>query len=273
MNNPESSRKQNRPRSSDNRMLIGVIIIAVGGFLLLDKLDFFFFPSWLFSWPLILIVIGFLIGAKQQFNGMGWLILIFVGVYFFVRDVLPFDWDLHAYTLPVLIIMIGILILFRSAASRGRQNHDYRAGQPNPSNPYAQGNPSSSEGPSESARGDFRSTATGEDVIDMTAVFGGIKKRVFSKNFRGGDITTLFGGAEIDFTQADINGRASVDMTQFFGGTTLIVPANWAIESDLVAILGGINDKRMHVVEPGETNKVLAISGTAIFGGIEIKNY
>lgn len=252
-------------------MLFGVIIIAVGGFLLLDKLDFFFFPSWLFSWPIILIVIGFLIGAKQQFNGMGWLILIFVGVYFFVQDVLPFEWDLHAYTLPVLIIMVGTLILFRSAASRGRYSKDHRPGQPVHPNPYGQRDASSSEGPAESARGNIR--AAGEDVIDMTTVFGGIKKRVFSKNFKGGDVTTLFGGAEIDFTQADINGRVRVDMTQFFGGTTLIVPANWSIESDLVAIMGGINDKRTHVVDAGETDKILVISGTAIFGGIEIKNY
>src|SRR5690606_19013484 len=99
------------------------------------------------------------------------------------------------------------------------------------------------------------------------------KKRVFSKNFRGGDVTTLFGGTEIDFTQADLNGEAVVDMTQCLGGTTLIVPANWAVKSDLVAILGGINDKRRHLADAGETNKVLRISGTAVLGGIEIKNY
>lgn len=270
MNTTESSQKPNRRRSSDNRMLIGVIIIAVGSLLLLDKLDFFFFPSWVFSWPLILIIIGFLIGAKQQFQGLGWLILIFVGVYFFIQRVLPFGWDVQAYTLPILIIMVGALILFRSVAGE-RHNKSCGPGQPGPANPYAQGNTSTTSGSAESVRENFRTT--GEDTIEMTAIFGGIKKRVFSKNFRGGDVTAFFGGAEIDFTQADINGRANLDMTQFLGGTTLIVPANWSVESDLVAILGGINDKRTHAVDPGETNKILMISGTAILGGIEIKNY
>lgn len=275
MNTSESSHKPNRPRSSDNRMLIGVIIIVVGSFILIDKLDFFFFPSWVFRWPLIVIVIGFLIGAKQQFQGIGWLMMIFVGVYFFAQDVLPFSWDLKTYALPILLIAAGILILFKSAASRDRQHRQYRPRQHSPANPYAHGeedtSPSSSEEPSESARQNSR--GRGEDMIDMTAIFGGIKKRVFSKNFRGGDITTLLGAAEIDFTQADINGRAQVDMTLFCGGATLIVPANWSVESDLVAIFGGINDKRSHGVESGENNKVLVISGTAILGGIEIKNY
>lgn len=254
-------------------MLIGIIIIAVGSLLLLDKLDFFFFPSWLFSWPLILIVIGFVIGAKQQFAGVGWLIMIFVGVYFLIHDILPFGWNLQVYALPVMIILIGMLILFKSSASRDRHHAHRGPHQPNPPNPYAQGAASgSTEEPSEPARENFRATG-GEDVIEATAVFGGIKKRVFSKNFRGGDITTLFGGTEIDFTQADLNGQAVLDMTQFFGGATLIVPANWSIKSDLIAILGGITDKRTHMVDAGDTNKVLVISGTAIFGGIEIKNY
>lgn len=275
MNTSESSQKPNRRRSSDNRTLIGVIIIIVGSMILIDKLDFFFFPSWVFSWPLIVIVIGFLIGARQQFQGIGWLMMIFVGVYFFGQNVLPFNWDMKTYTLPILLIAAGILILFKSAASRGGQHRHYGPRQHSPANPYAHGeegtSPSSSEEPAESARQNSR--ARGEDMIDVTAIFGGIKKRVFSKNFRGGDITTLLGGSEIDFTQADINGRVHVDMTLFCGGATLIVPANWSVESDLVAIFGGINDKRSHGVESGENNKVLVISGTAMLGGIEIKNY
>lgn len=272
MTTPDSGNKNTCPRS-DNRMLIGIIIIAVGSLLLLDKLDFFFFPSWLFSWPLILIVVGFVIGAKQQFAGIGWLILIFVGVYFLIHDILPFGWNLQMYALPVMIILIGTLILFKSSASRDRHHAHHVPHQPNPPNPYAHGaTASAQEAPSGSARENFRATG-GEDVIELTAVFGGIKKRVFSKNFRGGDITTLFGGTEIDFTQADLNGQAVLDMTQFFGGATLIVPANWSIKSDLIAILGGITDKRTHMVDAGETNKVLVISGTAIFGGIEIKSY
>lgn len=271
MSHPENRQKHHRP-GADNRMLIGVVIIAVGSLLLLDKLDFFFFPSWLFSWPLILIVVGFVIGARQQFAGIGWIVMVVVGGYFLVQDFVPYEWNLRTYAVPLLIILIGALILFRSTGTRGRHDRYWPTPPtpPNPPNPYSSGQASASENTAEPT---WKTTANGEDVIDLTAIFGRIKKRVFSKNFRGGDITSLFGGAELDFTQADINGQAHLDMTHFFGGATLIVPANWTIKSDLVAILGGINDKRTHVVDSGETNKTLVISGTAIFGGIEIKSY
>ena len=37
----------------------------------------------------------------------------------------------------------------------------------------------------------------------------------------------MFGGAEINFMQADIQGRVELEVNQVFGGTKLIVPAHW----------------------------------------------
>lgn len=52
------------------------------------------------------------------------------------------------------------------------------------------------------------------------------------------------GGTEIDMTQADINGRVVLDVTQILGGTKLIIPAHWELKSELVSVFGGIEDKR-----------------------------
>jgi predicted membrane protein len=267
MNEKDSNENVQRP-GPDNRMLIGVLIIAAGSLLLLDKLDIFFFPSWLFSWPLILIAIGFIIGAKQRFAGMGWLILIVVGVYFFLQHHAPFGWNLHLYSFPILLILIGILVLFRSSISRGKHPEGSRRTR---FNPYREGGGSASGNVPPAEAKD--SSGSGEEVLDLTTILGSIKKRIISKNFKGGDVTTFFGGTELDFTQADINGQAFIDITQVFGGVSLVVPANWSVKSDLVAILGGINDKRSNVTSPGESDKVLVISGVCIFGGIEIKSY
>src|SRR5690349_22431252 len=51
----------------------------------------------------------------------------------------------------------------------------------------------------------FPYTTLFRSFIDVTAVFGGIKKNVLSKNFKGGDITSFMGGSEIDLSQADFN--------------------------------------------------------------------
>jgi predicted membrane protein len=111
-----------------------------------------------------------------------------------------------------------------------------------------------------------------EDYIDTTSIFGGIHKKVVSKNFRGGDIVTFLGGSEIDLSQAEIIGTARLDITQVMGGTKIIVPAHWEVRSEVTALFAGFEDKRQQpaMINPG---KVLIIDGTSIFGGIELKNY
>ena len=84
----------------------------------------------------------------------------------------------------------------------------------------------------------------------------------------------VFGGADIDLSQADFENTITLEITQVFGGTKLIVPANWEIKSETVTILGSIEDKRN--VQPklnDEAPKVLVIIGTTVFGGIEIKSF
>jgi predicted membrane protein len=113
---------------------------------------------------------------------------------------------------------------------------------------------------------------TSEDYIDTTSIFGGVHKKVVSKNFRGGDIVTFLGGSEIDLSQAEIYGTARLDVTQVMGGTKIIVPAHWEVRSEVTALFAGFEDKRQQpaTINP---NKVLIIDGTSIFGGIELKNF
>lgn len=274
MSNTTTGQRGHHPHK-DNRRIVGIVIIAVGTLILLDKLDFFVLPHWLLTWPMLLVVIGFLVGAKQGFSGIGWFVLIFLGALFFAKEHLPFAWGMEPFMWPIAIIIIGLLVLYRGSVSRPnpppRGDHyrnPYRHAPTTEAESFSKEQPSTPDPqPKQQAKG-----STGEDTVDLTAIFGGIKRKIFSKNFRFADVTVLFGGAEIDLTHADIQDRATIDITQFFGGTTLILPANWAIESDLVAILGGINDKR-EVAASAARDKILVISGTAIFAGIEIKSY
>jgi predicted membrane protein len=100
---------------------------------------------------------------------------------------------------------------------------------------------------------------------------GGSKKIIVSKNFQGGEILTFMGGAEINLVQADIQGRAVLEVTQVMGGIKLVVPANWTVISELAVIMGGIDDKRL--VQTQVPDKLLVIKGTSIMGGLEIKSY
>ena len=111
------------------------------------------------------------------------------------------------------------------------------------------------------------------DFVDNTAIFSGNKKIILSKNFRGGDLVNIFGGCEVDLTQADMTVPAVLEVTAIFGGATLIVPSNWAIQSEAVTIFGGISDRRKMPVLNEDPKKTLVLKGTMIFGGMEIKSF
>ena len=119
----------------------------------------------------------------------------------------------------------------------------------------------------------FEETWNDEDFVDSTAIFGGAKKNIISKNFKGGDLVNIFGGTDLDLTQADFTGTAVIELTTIFGGTKLIIPTNWAIQSDAVIIFGGLEDKRKMPSVAENPDKTLVLKGTVIFGGIDIKSY
>jgi hypothetical protein len=71
----------NNPKPSHNgRTVAGLIILVIGGMLLIDQLDLFFIPHWLFSAPMWLIGYGLYLGAKYNFRKPVWVILMFIGV-------------------------------------------------------------------------------------------------------------------------------------------------------------------------------------------------
>ena len=98
--------------------------------------------------------------------------------------------------------------------------------------------------------------------LNDVSIFGGGIKIIQSKNFKGGDITAIFGGSEFDLRNVEINTEgAAIDMFTLFGGTKFIVPEDWNVYSDAVSILGGFSDKRSIKRTDEARNKTLFIKG------------
>ena len=226
----------------DNRSgrVWGGTVLVIIGLLFLAHQAGVYIPHWVFSWEVFAIGIGLYVGARHSFRPGGWIIPIVVGAVFLLNDVV-YDYDLRQYLWPSIIIGIGLFMIFRPRGRGGR-------------------------------RWDSK-TESSDDSIDSVSIFGGTKKNIISKDFKGGDITTIFGGTDLNFGQSDINGTATLEITQIFGGTKLVVPSHWYIKSEIVCVFGGIDDKRHDVKDLPETNKVLVLRGTCIFGGIDIKSY
>jgi predicted membrane protein len=247
---------QNPPKKNKGNLWLGLILLGVGVVWILRQLDFPI-ADWLFSWELILIAIGFGIGFSNRFKDFGWLILVLIGGIFLFDDLFP-QVDFFRFAWPVALIVLGFYIIFR-ATSKSRDAGDSGNVLVNMETGVT------------SVTGENVNNA-GDEVLDCATVMGGIKKNIVTKNFRGGEVVTVFGGTELNLTQADINGTAVLEVVQIFGGTKLIVPTHWQVKSELASIFGGVDDKRIPS-SAAEQTKVLVLQGTCIFGGIEIKSF
>ncbi len=228
---------------TSNRPIIGVILVLVGLFLVMRNTGVFpeFIDHVVFSWPMLLVAIGLVmtLGASEKTSGV---IVMAVGGFFLIPMI--FRETFHAYNLfwPSIFVIIGITFIvskrkgWNSVASKG---------------------------------------ITGDDYIDIVNVFSGGERQIVSENFRGGKISAVFGGTEIDLTKAKLApGRNELEIACVFGGATFIVPDDWNISIEVTPVLGGFNDSRKLI--PGRTidpSRQLVIKGAVVFGGGEIKSY
>ena len=257
-------------------ILMALIVVGIGSILLIHQLNLFLVPHWVFTWQMLLIVLGFVIGAKKNFNGIGWMIMMLIGGIFLLDDYFFFSWNLSRYGWPLAIIVIGMILLVRAVSSPSQSTRK-RMGD------WSYFKEDVKKDFESNYETDFNEELTeetkkkmnrnSEDYIDQVNVFGSTKSRIFSKKFKGGETTNFFGGAELDLTQADIEGKAVIDAVAVFGGLKLVIPANWNLKTDIVSIMGGVTDKRPSSHAPDENGKVLLITGACIFGGIEISSY
>ena len=271
-------------RRGPGRIWAGLFLLLVGGVLLLDQMGFPL-PDWLFNWHVLLLAIGLFVGLRHGFRGGAWLILILIGGALMYQDYNP-TVNLHRFIWPGILIFIGLLFILRPGGHHWRGDLHPKWGQNWKEEwerkhgrewPGWKNRPGGGPwgGPGVGAGNAFSTSAEGsstEDFVDATSIFGGVHKRIVSKNFKGGDVTTFMGGTELDLTQADFTGTARLDVTQVMGGTKIIVPPHWEVRTQVTAIFAGFEDKRQQpaVINP---EKILIIEGTSIFGGIELKNY
>lgn len=238
------------------KIAAGLVIITFGVLFLLRETGVHI-PHWALHAPAILIGIGLVVLVKHKFRKLAGYILIAIGVLLMVKEWHPELINVRLIW-PIVLIFVGLGFIFRNRKNSCRKQHYKRNWKKEAGN---------FEGI------ELFDEVSKDDFIDAVSIFGGVQKNVISKQFKGADIVTIFGGNEINLSQADFTDKVVMDVTNIFGGTTLIIPANWQIESEIVAIFGGIEDKRQPIPSGDNTPKVVILRGTCIFGGIEINSF
>lgn len=238
--------------------VIGGIFVVIAGALFLGRELGAEIPYWVFSWKTLLIAIGLFVGLKHRFRRWGWIIPVIVGGTFLMVDLFP-TLTIKPLLWPVLIILIGLIMIFKP---RRRYSHrKWRRWEKQ----YQSGDYKYCDGHS------YKETTSDSDRLDFSVVFGNIKRNIISKDFKGGEMSIVMGGGELNLSQADINGVVNLEVNAVLGGARLVVPADWMIKSELSSVMGSVDDKRQ--INTGishDPNKVLRLEGNVVMGGIEI---
>ncbi|PUZ24540.1 hypothetical protein GA0116948_105174 [Chitinophaga costaii] len=272
-----------RRRDGRGRHVGGLVLVIVGIFLLLHNLNLDL-PRWVFSWPSLLILVGILVGVRQQFRSINWLAMICIGSVFLFRDIAPDFFAIREELIwPVVLIVVGVLIYLRNsfhpdgghcdAREERRRRWDSSFRPPVPPVPPFQHSENFQETGQFRKEGYMHHETTDDDYVYGSAIFSGTQKTVLSKHFQGGNLTAMFGGLEVNLMQADFSGTAVLHVTVFCGGAEIIVPGNWTVRLDETTLFGGSEDSRPASLLSPDPSKVLIIRGSCLFGGLEVKSY
>jgi predicted membrane protein len=222
------------------RLIIGLLIIAVGVIAILVNLGYKVDINLWDYWPLILILIGLSrIFQPPEYRNL-WFGLAFTGVGLLLLldnfHIIHFG---HKLVWPIILILIGAAIL----------RHGYDRS---------------------------KNLASESDYIDHSVFLGGGEYRYTSKSLKGGKLFALMGGCEVDLRESDIQDEEiMIDTFTIMGGIEIKVPENWHVTMRGLPLMGGFGDKTSGGRGDREATtpvKKLLVKGTAIMGGVEIKN-
>jgi predicted membrane protein len=224
-------------------MIPGLILIAIGTLFLLDHMGFIHAELYWKFWPLAIIAIGLarVFRTGERVIGLGF---ILAGVVLQLHELgyTSLSWGA---IWPFLLIFAGLQIIWSRFAA-----------------PRVLGMPGVASG--------------GADTVNEYALFGGVERRVNVNTFRGGSITAIFGGVEVDFRSADIEGEeANIYVEAIFGGVELTVPERWIVIFQGQSVFGGYSDETRAPLPDAlgtPSRKTLILHGRALFGGVSVKN-
>ncbi|MER7413918.1 MULTISPECIES: DUF1707 SHOCT-like domain-containing protein [Streptomyces] len=118
----------------------------------------------------------------------------------------------------------------------------------------------------------YSTSDAGEDdsAENLVAIFGGSVRKGRWRVPRKVNAFALFGGVEIDLTEALFEHRhVVINATAIFGGVEIRVPENVTLQQKGSGIFGGFDVKVTESPDP-EAPTVL-VQGAGIFGGVEAK--
>ena len=230
------------------RFIIGLAIALFGVVLVLDRVNLVDADQALRMWPVVIVAIGAMMFSQSRRAGSGvnGIIVMIIGGWLLLNStgiVRVGFWQLFW---PMVLIGIGSVLVLQAFRRQTRES----AG------------------------------ADADNTLTVFAVMSGVNRKSTAARFRGGEITAVMGGAQLDLRLATIppGEEATLDVFAIMGGFELFVPPSWTVATPLVPIMGAVEDKRLPAL-PGSADGLggqapprLVLRGMILMGGIEIKS-
>lgn len=224
------------PRISP-QLILGLGILVLGVLFLLDNLGLIRSHDYMRFWPVALIALGVAKIVDSRNIPIAGIALAVIGTPLLLSNLHVLQFRIR-HLFPVVLVLIGASLVVRAL---GR-----------------------------SSGGPFQSS---DSMIQSFAVMGGVVRSSNSQDFRGGELTAVMGGCELDLRAASIaTGEAVIDTFAFWGGIEIKVPESWTVISRGWALMGGFEDKTRPPKHGDAPAQRLVIKGMAVMGGVEIKN-
>jgi hypothetical protein len=251
------------------RFILGVFILLVGIALALDRLGVVQAHHVMRFWPAVLIVLGLTIMQRGSHGAVTGLLLIIVGTWLLLNTLGIVSLQVWEFLWPLILVVIGARIIMRSGRMRSRTRNEPRIFDQGSTAASQTNNPSQAYSPP--APPTAASSANASDHASVFSVLGSCRRRWGKAVFRSAEAVCVMGGFELDLRDAlmSAEGTAQIELFVIMGGLHVLVPQNWTVISNVVPILGGIDDKTR---TNSSTTQQLILRGTVLMGGVEIGN-
>jgi predicted membrane protein len=219
------------------QLFVGLIVMAVGLLLTLDNLQLLEAERYLRFWPALLVLAGLariVHAAARNRGSFGGFILLSAGAWFLLQEA-----DVVRVSVrdvwPAVLVAIGGFLVWQAVAV-----------------------------PRVEAGGDANAT------VNAMAVLGSVARGNNAAAFRGGQLTAVMGGCELDLRHAAIDGEATLEVFALWGGIEIRVPEDWTVVLRVTPVLGGVDDQTRP--SKSASRHRLVLRGMVMMAGVEIKN-
>ena len=216
-------------------MLVGIILILLGVYFIVKMLcpSFDININWNIIWPIILMFLGIegIIRSKKLdlFN----VILTLIGVIYLLSGLKIIESINGRLILAIILIGAGISFILSSLGKKKVK------------------------------------TISKDKMINYNGIFGGVKEVVDSKDFKGANCYSIFGGLKLDLKNISLKDDTVINCYAVFGGIDLTVPDDVNIIIHSSSLFGGVNNKTSN--KNSDKKKTIYVNVTAIFGGVDVK--